>query len=328
MKKLIFLLMVLAAFISCQQNPQNEPAEDRKLPVIDMHLHVYTPDNYWGGTDVRFIDTLLSSPAGQAGHLESVMQHNDKYNVVLTFASGNFEALDITTTSYPDRFLPSAEIWPTRELLQDKDFLNTLEQKIINGEVRAIGEVLNFYMGIAPNDPVMDVLYSLAYKYDVPIGLHFAPGPPGDQLTQFPNMRLEFSNPYLLQDVLIKYPGMRLYIMHAGLPMFMEETFAMLMMYQNLYVDISCLCWYNLYGKLVLDEFLQRACTYGYGDRIMFGSDEMTWPGAIGLSVEYIENADFLTEGQKRDILYNNAARFLRLSEEEIKKHQASKPGI
>jgi predicted TIM-barrel fold metal-dependent hydrolase len=29
------------------------------------------------------------------------------------------------------------------------------------------------------------------------------------------------------------------------------------------------------------------------------------------------------TEVQKRDILYNNAARFLRLSDEEIAKHHA-----
>jgi len=31
------------------------------------------------------------------------------------------------------------------------------------------------------------------------------------------------------------------------------------------------------------------------------------------MAVEAIESADFLTGEQKRDILYNNAARFLRL---------------
>jgi uncharacterized protein len=33
------------------------------------------------------------------------------------------------------------------------------------------------------------------------------------------------------------------------------------------------------------------------------------------------EEAPFLSREQKRDILYNNAARFLRLSEEEIARH-------
>jgi hypothetical protein len=51
----------------------------------------------------------------------------------------------------------------------------------------------------------------------------------------------------------------------------------------------------------------------GLGDRLMFGSDQMVWPGAIGAGILGITSAQFLTESQKRDILYNNAARFLRL---------------
>jgi predicted TIM-barrel fold metal-dependent hydrolase len=37
--------------------------------------------------------------------------------------------------------------------------------------------------------------------------------------------------------------------------------------------------------------------------------------------VRVIRNAPFLTAAQKRDIFYNNAARFLRLSKEEIARH-------
>ena len=51
----------------------------------------------------------------------------------------------------------------------------------------------------------------------------------------------------------------------------------------------------------------------GFGKRIMFGSDAMVFPDLIDKSIELIENADFLTKEQKRDIFYNNAARFLRL---------------
>lgn len=50
-------------------------------------------------------------------------------------------------------------------------------------------------------------------------------------------------------------------------------------------------------------------------------SDQMIWPRVIDASIEIIEEAPFLTKGQKRDIFYNNAARFLRLSEETIAKH-------
>ena len=47
----------------------------------------------------------------------------------------------------------------------------------------------------------------------------------------------------------------------------------------------------------------------------MFGSDQMRWPDRIGVAIAAIEQAPFLTAEQKRDILFNNAARFLRLDE-------------
>jgi predicted TIM-barrel fold metal-dependent hydrolase len=45
------------------------------------------------------------------------------------------------------------------------------------------------------------------------------------------------------------------------------------------------------------------------------------WPEAIEVAIESIETAAFLSQGQKRDILYNNAARFLRLGRDQIAKH-------
>ena len=47
----------------------------------------------------------------------------------------------------------------------------------------------------------------------------------------------------------------------------------------------------------------------------MFGSDQMRWPQKIGEAIEAIREAPFLSEEQKRDILHDNAARFLRLEE-------------
>lgn len=47
----------------------------------------------------------------------------------------------------------------------------------------------------------------------------------------------------------------------------------------------------------------------------MFGSDHMFWPDAIGLSVQAVEAATFLTEAQKQDIFHDNAVRFYKLAE-------------
>ena len=53
----------------------------------------------------------------------------------------------------------------------------------------------------------------------------------------------------------------------------------------------------------------------GFGDRVMFGTDQLGWPKLMSYSISIIQSADYLTPQQKRDILYNNAARFLRLDQ-------------
>ena len=64
---------------------------------------------------------------------------------------------------------------------------------------------------------------------------------------------------------------------------------------------------------------LRRLVEAGYGRRIMFGSDQMVWPGAIAAAIDAITSADFLMPSQKRDILHDNAARFLRLEQRASK---------
>jgi len=44
----------------------------------------------------------------------------------------------------------------------------------------------------------------------------------------------------------------------------------------------------------------------------MLGSDQMVWPEAIGMAIEGVESAKFLSAEEKRDIFYNNAVRFFR----------------
>jgi hypothetical protein len=48
----------------------------------------------------------------------------------------------------------------------------------------------------------------------------------------------------------------------------------------------------------------------------MFGSDQMVWPEAIGMAIEGIQSANFLTEEQKLDIFHDNAVRFFRLDKQ------------
>jgi predicted TIM-barrel fold metal-dependent hydrolase len=290
------------------------------LPVIDMHIHMYSGKNYNKDLPVPIqTEPPITAPETCREFNKEIAAQLVSNNIVLSYVSGDFEVLDSLHKTSSGKFLLSAEIWPTRELMKDGRFLYELESRIKKGEIRGIGEVLNMYQGIAPNDPVMDTLYRIAVRYDLPVAIHFGLAPPGSQLNGFPDMRIEYGNPVLMLDVLIKYPKLRLNIMHAGLPLYADEAFAMMNMFPDVYADIGAMTWVGSYERESVKDFLIRACKYGFSDRIMFGSDEMIWPGAISLAVEFIKNADFLTEEQKRDILYNNAARFLRLPEDQMK---------
>jgi uncharacterized protein len=92
----------------------------------------------------------------------------------------------------------------------------------------------------------------------------------------------------------------------------------MLSQYPQLYVEIGVLA--VTMPRAEFHAFLERLVRAGMGKRIMFGSDQMIWPGIIEASIEAVETAD-LTKMQKRDIFYNNAARFLRFDEETIARH-------
>lgn len=106
--------------------------------------------------------------------------------------------------------------------------------------------------------------------------------------------------------------------MHAGYPM-AERMRALLFSYPQVYVDICSIVYTE--PRPAFYGFLRELVEAGYGDRIMFGSDQMIWPGVIDASVRAIEDAPFLDDQQKRNIFYNNAARFLRLTSEEIARH-------
>ena len=117
----------------------------------------------------------------------------------------------------------------------------------------------------------------------------------------------------LLEDVLIRHPKLRLFVENAGYP-YRGEMIAMMYQYPQLYADVSTITW--VIPRVAFYDYLQALVGAGLGKRLMFGSDQMRWPEKIGEGIEAIRQAPFLSEEQKRDILYRNAVRFLRMEED------------
>ncbi|HJS54789.1 MAG TPA: amidohydrolase family protein, partial [Chitinophagaceae bacterium] len=117
----------------------------------------------------------------------------------------------------------------------------------------------------------------------------------------------------------VKHPKLRLFIMHAGWPM-IDDLLAVLWTHPQVYVDVGVISF--ALPRKEFHKYLQRIVEAGFGKRVMFGSDQMVWPEAIEFAIESIETASFLTTQQKRDIFFNNAVRFLRLTDEQIRSMQ------
>ena len=116
----------------------------------------------------------------------------------------------------------------------------------------------------------------------------------------------------------MRHPKLRLYVMHAGWPMG-DEMVALLYAHPQVYVDTGVIDY--AFPRAEFHAYLKRLVDAGFADRIMFGSDQMIWPEAVNAAIEGIESAAFLSPQQKRDIFYNNAARFLRLSPKDMSRH-------
>jgi predicted TIM-barrel fold metal-dependent hydrolase len=84
--------------------------------------------------------------------------------------------------------------------------------------------------------------------------------------------------------------------------------------------------WARRFARLIwsyplkeVNRYIERLVDAGFEDRVMFGTDQMAWPKLMAYSISIIQNADYPTPKQKRDILYFNTARFLRLDKSQSK---------
>jgi len=287
-------------------------AKTERQPIIDVHLHSESLENIktWGPNPV----TGKRAPESVEEHIKQTLAEMDRYNIVLGIATGDLE------TAEQLRKADLEKIWAGPSFGEPGLDIEKLRAFYKSGQLRIMGEVVAQYDGLSPSDPVLDPYFKLAESLDVPACVHMGMSFPGITESS-PKFRVLIGNPLLLEELLNRHPKLRVWIAHMGFP-FLEETIGILNVYPWVYVDTGAIDWIE--RPEAFYSYLKTLIMYGFEKRIMFGSDQMTWPNAIGLAVETIEKADFLSAEQKRDILYSNAARFLRLSPEQIAKHHGT----
>jgi uncharacterized protein len=308
-------------------------------PIIDMHLHAYPAGSpavalcppfenlpVWDPAEDYTWETMLevyadpdcahplASPVTDEGVMRETIAAMQRHNV-FGVLSGSPERVEEWVVAAPGRFMPGLEFRADWGISTDS--MRSLHER---GALSVLGEVVNQYAGIAPDDERMEPYWALAEELDIPVGIHVGKGAPGVIYMGSSGYRARLDSPLTLEEVLVRHPRLRVYIMHAGYPM-LDDLLSLLNAHPQVYVETGAFVWAD--PRPGVYRYLEAIVQAGYGKRVMFGSDQMMWPGAIDLSIATIEEAPFLSAEQKADIFYNNAARFLRLSEEEFARHHA-----
>jgi predicted TIM-barrel fold metal-dependent hydrolase len=312
------------------QNTDGKP-----LPVIDVHVHAMD-DSFPGvgpmcpntskftASDPKTKEapfgwikescTPALYPSAKGEYIKDVAAEMERLNVTAV-VFGDPTGVEKWKNAAPGRVIPGTSftggIAPGQRVSLDE-----LRKDFTTGGFKVMGEIGLQYEGISPSDPSVDQYFALAEELDIPVAIHMGTGGSGRANIVSPKFRGSMGNPLLLEELLARHPKLRVQVMHAGYPM-IDNMLTLLQANSHVYVDVAGLIW--SYPLKEVNTYIQRLVDAGFEDRVMFGTDQLIWPKLMAYSITIIQNADYLTPEQKRDILYNNAARFLRLDTNSAK---------
>jgi predicted TIM-barrel fold metal-dependent hydrolase len=305
-------------------------AQNKPLPIIDVHVHAMNiqegalpsmcpwflgnmPGADPHGAPPSFLDKPCADPldsaTSTANYEKSILEEADRLNVTYV-VSGDAKMIHSMKKKRPKRIIPSLAISNADEM-DIRSFRDSLE----SGFYKVMGEVAPQYEGMSPSDLSLDAYFSIAEELKIPVGIHMGTGGNGMININNPKYRASLGRPFLLEDLLAKHPKLKIWVMHAGYPI-IDEMIALMGANAYVYVDLAGFIW--SYPLEEINAYLQRLVQAGFGKRILYGTDLLVWPGLLKTSIDVIQNANYLSEGQKRDILFNNAVRFFNLNEKDF----------
>ena len=324
------LTPVLAVFLVNTVISPGQNADVAKLPpVLDVHVHAMdlnfpglppmcpntskftasdpiTKEDQSGWVKEPCTPALYPSAPGE--YMKDVLAEMERLNVTAVVFGDPKEVLKWKNAA-PNRVIPgtafSNGMTPGQRVPMEE-----LRKSFTTDGFKVMGEIGLQYEGLSPSDPSVDQYFALAEELDIPVAIHMGTGGSGRANITMPKFRGSMGNPLLLEDLLARHRKLRVQVMHAGYPM-VEEMLTLLQANSHVYVDVAGLIW--SYPIKEVNRYIERLVDAGFEDRVMFGTDQLLWPKLMAYSISIIQNADYLTTEQKRDILYNNAARFLRL---------------
>jgi hypothetical protein len=314
--KVIFIGLVIICFTSFSNLVVAKGDKNHFLKeqaIIDVHIHITKgyPDNK---------DYNQEDPNIDLAKIKWMGKRFDENNIVLALGGGPMKYAKLWQETDKRHWVgPRLPCNPLREqdepCLDELPDLKELEALYQNGTFKYLGETSFNTMGIHPADPRFEPYWALAEKYQIPIGFHADAGPYKRNMEETPNFNEDYGNPLLLMPVLEKFPNLKIYLMHYPGKYF-KENIQLMKKYPQIYCEMTAVTLFA--PKKVWEPRIKHLFEEGLGDRLMFGSD---YVGTIRQNIEIVYDIDWLSDQQKRNIYYNNAAKFLGLTQQQIAEH-------
>jgi hypothetical protein len=279
-----------------------EKQQPRKL--IDVHFHARSATDYGKTPPPNPVTGKVPTYKTDQEVVDVMLATLRKNGIVKAIVSGNPAGVAAYQTADSVITVPSFEY--SGELPDTLAFSRLFTGK----KFMVFGEVGAQYEGALLTDPKFEPYLAICERLGIPVALHTGLSHPNTPYTCCPKFRTGLGNPQLIEEVLIKHPKLKIQLMHMGYP-YLQETVAIMLVYPQVHVDVGAVGW--ILPPAAFYSYLKSLVDLGLGKRIMYGSDQMAWDDAIALSIKNIENAPFLSEAQRQDIFYNNAARFYNI---------------
>ena len=309
-------LLLTAALAGASEESGPVEGIDYDGPIIDMHAHAFSPDDEFWFPNLPHPPTMrgetYTGVESAEAQRDQTLERFRRHHVVKALVDGG-----AGWVAHAPDLVMVGQSGALGKLLSVEE----LRSRHADGALDAIAELAPYYAGLTAGDEEILPYFALAEELDIPLGFHIYPGGPNGGYYSIPGlqgMRITNADPKQLEAALIAHPKARVYVGHGGWP-FVEDMKALMYAHPQVYVDVSVINW--ALPEAELHAYLKALIDAGFGKRIMFGSDQMVWPEVITLGIRAIDSAPFLTDAQKADIFYNNAARFLGLSDEEMARH-------
>jgi predicted TIM-barrel fold metal-dependent hydrolase len=288
--------------------------------MIDVHTHLWTwretpaliadsmvERGYFGGKDPETffnIDSLLAALA--AGGVERAVVLPLRFEREGWIVSNAYIAQVVAQA--PDRLIGFAGVSPLEEGA-DKELREAVEGLGLRG--LKLHPPLQMF---DPGDPRCFPIYEIMQHYGLPVLFHTGSGPA--------YLSDRYSNPYLVDEVAVNFPNLKIVLAHAG-RFWYEDTLTMMRRHgRNIFIDISANTGKATGHGLLLALLTAVKEVIGDLKQVLFASDYPWYQPAFMLDLlrqaqaasQALPEPLIITDADMDDMLDGNTRRLLGLS--------------